>query len=69
MRALFIPDGCAHGFLTLVPQTDFLYHMNRMHVPGQTQGYRWNDSTLNIRWPAEPEFMSPVDRSWPDFTF
>jgi dTDP-4-dehydrorhamnose 3,5-epimerase len=68
-RALFIPEGCAHGFLTLMPQTDVLYHMNRMHVAGQTQGYRWNDPTLNIRWPAAPALMSPTDRSWPDFSF
>jgi dTDP-4-dehydrorhamnose 3,5-epimerase len=68
-RALFIPEGCAHGFLTLVPQTDVLYHMNRMHVEGQAQGYRWNDPTLNIRWPAEPAFVSSADQSWPDFSF
>ena len=66
-RALFIPEGCGHGFLTLEPRTDVLYLMGRLHVPGQTKGYRWNDPSLDIRWPAEPEFMSPVDRSWPDF--
>jgi dTDP-4-dehydrorhamnose 3,5-epimerase len=67
-RALFIPEGCAHGFLTLAPETDVLYHMGRMHVPGQAKGYRWNDPSLDIRWPAEPEFMSPADRAWPDFS-
>lgn len=67
-RALFIPEGCAHGFLTLEPQTDVLYLMGRMHVPGQAKGYRWNDSSLDIRWPAEPEVMSPADQAWPDFT-
>jgi dTDP-4-dehydrorhamnose 3,5-epimerase len=67
-RALFVPEGCAHGFLTLAPQTDVLYHMGRMHVAGQARGYRWNDPTLDIRWPAEPAFMSPADRAWPDFS-
>jgi dTDP-4-dehydrorhamnose 3,5-epimerase len=67
-RALFIPEGCAHGFLTLAPQSDVLYHIGRMHVAGQTRGYRWNDRTLNIRWPAEPAFVSPADRAWPDFS-
>jgi len=68
-RAMFIPEGCAHGFLTLAPQTDVLYHINRMYVAGQAQGLRWNDSRLNIRWPAEPAFVSVADRSWPDFSF
>jgi dTDP-4-dehydrorhamnose 3,5-epimerase len=67
-RALFIPEGCAHGFLTLVPQTDVFYHMGRSHVPGRAKGYRWNDPALNIRWPAEPAFVSAADRAWPDFS-
>jgi dTDP-4-dehydrorhamnose 3,5-epimerase len=68
-RAVFIPEGCAHGFLTLAPETDVLYHLERMHVAGQEKGYRWNDPTLNIRWPAEPAFISLADRSWSDFSF
>jgi dTDP-4-dehydrorhamnose 3,5-epimerase len=68
-RAVFIPEGCAHGFQTLAPETDVLYHMEQMHVAGQEKGYRWNDPTLNILWPAEPTFISLADRSWPDFSF
>jgi dTDP-4-dehydrorhamnose 3,5-epimerase len=68
-RALFIPEGCAHGFLTLAPQTDVLYFMGRPHTPGHAKGYRWDDSSLGIRWPAEPEFMAPADRTWPDFSY
>jgi dTDP-4-dehydrorhamnose 3,5-epimerase len=67
-RALFIPEGCAHGFMTLEPQTDVLYHMGRMHVAGQPRGYRWNDPVLNIRWPAQPEVISVADQQWPDFS-
>jgi dTDP-4-dehydrorhamnose 3,5-epimerase len=66
-HALFIPKGCAHGFLTLAQDTDVLYHMDQMHVAGQSKGHRWNDPTLNIRWPAEPAFISPADQAWPDF--
>ncbi len=68
MRALFIPEGCAHGFLTRAPQTDVLYHMDRMHMSGLAKGYRWNDPTLGIRWPAEPAFISSTDLTWPDFS-
>ena len=66
-RALFIPAGCAHGYLTLLPHTDVLYHMDRKHVVGRAKGYRWNDPTFNIPWPMEPAVLSTADRSWPDF--
>ncbi|CAN1566015.1 RfbC dTDP-4-dehydrorhamnose 3,5-epimerase and related enzymes [Rhabdaerophilaceae bacterium] len=64
-EALFIPEGCAHGFLTLEPDTDILYQMGRMHEPGHASGLRWNDPTLGIRWPAEPSLISPADEAWP----
>lgn len=69
LRALYIPEGCAHGFLTLEPETDVLYHMGRMYVPGHAQGYRWNDPLLKIHWPAKPEIISSDDANWPDFSF
>jgi dTDP-4-dehydrorhamnose 3,5-epimerase len=67
MHALFVPEGCAHGFLTLAPHTDVLYQINQLHQPGQARGYRWNDPTLRIKWPVEPASISEADRSWPDF--
>lgn len=68
-RAIFVPEGCAHGFLTLEPDTDVLYHMTPAYVPGHAKGYRWDDPVLNIRWPAEPNFLSASDTAWPDFSF
>jgi len=68
LRAVYVPEGCAHGFLTLEPETDVLYQINRMYVPGFARGYRWNDPALDIRWPAEPAIISDVDRFWPDFS-
>lgn len=69
LRALFVPQGCAHGFLTLKPETDLLYHIDRVQVPGHAKGYRWNDPTLNINWPATPSVISSADQAWPDFSF
>ena len=66
-RAIFIPEGCAHGFLTLTSDTDILYAINRAYTPGHDRGYRWNDPRLNIHWPAEPAILSAADREWPDF--
>lgn len=63
--AVFVPEGCAHGFMTLEPGTDILYQMGRDHVPGHGQGLRWNDPALRITWPAIPATMSPADETWP----
>ena len=65
MNAVFLPEGVAHGFLTLTPNTHVLYQMGRIHAPGQARGIRWNDPDLGIDWPAPPEMMSDADRSWP----
>jgi dTDP-4-dehydrorhamnose 3,5-epimerase len=65
MVALFVPEGCAHGFLTLEPDTDILYQMGRAHTPGHERGMRWNDPALNIAWPAVPSVIAPRDAEWP----
>lgn len=67
-RAVFIPQGCAHGFLTLTPETDVLYHIDRMQAAGHARGYRWNDPAFGICWPTEPAVISAADRAWPDFS-
>lgn len=66
-NALFIPEGCAHGFLTLEPMTDVLYQMGRPYVAGHAAGYRWDDPAFGISWPAEPAVISEADRSWPAY--
>ncbi|MEM9012111.1 MAG: dTDP-4-dehydrorhamnose 3,5-epimerase family protein [Pseudomonadota bacterium] len=67
MEALFIPEGCAHGFLTLEPETDVLYHMGRLYAPGHGRGARWNDPAFAIDWPAPPQVIDPRDANYPDF--
>jgi dTDP-4-dehydrorhamnose 3,5-epimerase len=67
-QSLYIPEGCAHGFLTLEPDTDVLYLMSRAHVPGQAKGLRYDDPAIAIEWPASPLVMSPADRAWPAWT-
>ena len=65
-RALYIPPGLAHGFLTHVDDTEVLYQMDMTYVPDAAQGARWNDPTLGIPWPAMPAVISERDRSYPD---
>lgn len=67
LSALFIPEGCAHGFLTLAPDTDVLYHISRTFEPGWGRGVRWNDPAFAIEWPARPEVISERDAGYPDF--
>jgi dTDP-4-dehydrorhamnose 3,5-epimerase len=64
-EAVFVPEGCAHGFLTLEADTDVLYQMGRPYVPGQARGLRWDDPALRIAWPAAPDILSDADRTWP----
>jgi dTDP-4-dehydrorhamnose 3,5-epimerase len=63
----YIPPGCLHGFLTLRPDSDVLYHMGSAFVPGVGYGLRWNDPALGIVWPAVPGVISARDAGYPDF--
>jgi dTDP-4-dehydrorhamnose 3,5-epimerase len=67
MNAVFVPAGCAHGFLTLQPDTEILYQISPLHVPGEARGVRWNDPAFAVRWPAEPVLMDARDAGWPDW--
>ena len=66
-EALHIPEGCAHGFLTLEAGTDVLYQMGRMYEPGQARGVRWDDPAFGVALPAAPEVMDAKDRGWADW--
>ena len=68
MRGIFLPEGVAHGFLTLEPDTDILYQIGRPFEPGHARGMRWNDPAFAIEWPAEPKIISDADRTFPDFS-
>ena len=64
---LFVPAGCAHGFLTLEDNSEVFYQMSEFYHPESAAGVRWNDPSFRIAWPAHPEFMTDRDRSYPDF--
>jgi dTDP-4-dehydrorhamnose 3,5-epimerase len=66
-RALFVPPGVAHGFLTLVDGTEVLYQMDTPYVPEAARGARWDDQAFGIHWPAVPAVISERDRTYPDF--
>ncbi len=64
-KMLYVPEGCAHGFLTLVSNAEVFYQMSKPYVPSAGRGIRWDDSTIGIRWPMKPLVMSEDDRNHP----
>jgi dTDP-4-dehydrorhamnose 3,5-epimerase len=64
-HALYIPKGCAHGFITLEDRTEVLYEITVFHRPESARGIRWNDPVLAISWPAEPVCISSRDAEYP----
>ncbi|MBO20936.1 MAG: dTDP-4-dehydrorhamnose 3,5-epimerase [Rhodospirillaceae bacterium] len=66
-NALFVPPGCAHGFLTLEDDSTVEYLMGAAYVPELARGVRWDDPAFAIAWPSAPRIMSERDGAYPDF--
>jgi dTDP-4-dehydrorhamnose 3,5-epimerase len=66
-RSLYIPKGCAHGFLTLTDESEVLYLMSEFYHPEAGRGVRWNDPAFQIAWPDQVEAISERDQTYPDF--
>lgn len=63
--ALYIPEGVAHGFLTLEDDTDVFYLVSEPHCPSSEKGLRWDDPALQTDLPFRPVLLSAKDASWP----
>jgi len=67
-RALYIPAGFAHGFVTLADDTQVHYLMGHAYVPDAARGVRYNDPSFGIEWPhTEQLIVSERDANWPNF--
>lgn len=64
-RALYVPKGFAHGFLTLQPDTMASYLVDEFYTPGVEGGYRYDDPALGIDWPGPVNVISDKDAAWP----
>jgi dTDP-4-dehydrorhamnose 3,5-epimerase len=64
---MYVPKGCAHGFLTLEPETETVYFVTAPYSPELERGVRWNDPAFGIEWPFEPAVISDKDRDQRDF--
>jgi dTDP-4-dehydrorhamnose 3,5-epimerase len=66
--AMYVPEGCAHGFLTLTEESEVAYQISEFHAPDAARGVRWNDPAFGIDWPEDVLVVNERDRSYPDFT-
>jgi dTDP-4-dehydrorhamnose 3,5-epimerase len=66
-RALYVPEGFAHGFQTLVDDVEVMYQVSQDYMPSAEGGVRYNDPAFGINWPLPISEISPKDTQWPDF--
>jgi dTDP-4-dehydrorhamnose 3,5-epimerase len=65
--SLYIPEGCAHGLLTLTDNCEVYYQISARYHQASATGVRWNDPAFAITWPIADPMLSERDRMWPDF--
>jgi dTDP-4-dehydrorhamnose 3,5-epimerase len=66
-RALFVPGGFAHGFITLLDDTDVHYQMGEFYRADAARGFRWNDPAFSLSWPRPVAVIAERDANYPDF--
>jgi dTDP-4-dehydrorhamnose 3,5-epimerase len=67
-RALYIPEGFAHGFCVLSDEADVVYKVTREYAPELDRGIVWNDPELGIEWPVSDPVLSEKDAALPRLT-
>lgn len=63
--ALYVPEGCAHGFLTLADDTEVFYMISAAYAPEASRGVRYDDPAFGIAWPEPVRVVSDRDRTYP----
>lgn len=66
LTQLYLPEGFAHAYLTLSPDTEVLYMSSGPYAPDAARGLRWNDPALSIAWPAAILSIAERDATYPD---
>lgn len=64
---LYVPEGCATGYLTLRDDTEIYYHATESYHPESAAGVRYDDPAFGIQWPAPIAVISDNDKQWPLF--
>jgi dTDP-4-dehydrorhamnose 3,5-epimerase len=67
-RMLYLPEGCAHGYLTIDDATEVIYGVTAAYHPSAERGVRWDDPQFAIAWPdVGPLTVSEKDQQWPRY--
>ncbi|HHS83830.1 MAG TPA: dTDP-4-dehydrorhamnose 3,5-epimerase [Gammaproteobacteria bacterium] len=67
-KMLYVPEGFAHGYLTLTDDCEIFYLVSEFYTPGAEKGVRWDDPAFGIKWPEIPDLLiSEKDQAWPDY--
>jgi dTDP-4-dehydrorhamnose 3,5-epimerase len=66
-RALYVPEDFAHGFQTLMDNTEVFYQMSKSHHPECARGVRWDDPAFGIEWISASRSISRRDSEYVDF--
>ena len=67
-KMLYVPEGCAHGCLSLEDETEFYYLASARFAADCARGRRFDDPLLAIDWPQGVVVASEQDRTWPLLT-
>jgi dTDP-4-dehydrorhamnose 3,5-epimerase len=66
-RMLYVPEGFAHGYQTLVDNTEIYYQTSQFYAPASARGVRYDDPVFGIAWPLQVAVISDADAGWPDY--
>ncbi|MDA8087990.1 MAG: dTDP-4-dehydrorhamnose 3,5-epimerase [Nitrospiraceae bacterium] len=66
-RLFYVPEGLAHGFMTLRDNTEVFYQMSQYYMPEYARGIRWDDPLFGIKWPLKVSVISEKDSQYPYF--
>lgn len=64
---VYVPEGCAHGFLTLEDASEVFYQISEVYNAASTRGVRFDDPAFQISWPNRIEVISERDRNYENF--
>ena len=67
-KMIYVPEGFAHGSLSLEANTEVFYQMSEFYTPDCARGVRWSDPAFGIVWPGDVTVISERDNQYPDFT-
>jgi dTDP-4-dehydrorhamnose 3,5-epimerase len=67
-RSIFLPEGIAHGFITMEDNSDLIYHHSAFYTSDGEAGIRFDDPSIGINWPIDPSIVSERDLSHTNLT-